>query len=230
MWDNIRQDEVRKRLRFEQGDYLWWWSPGDSRYSARLFANERRFFVGDMIAPLLRDDLVIKSGDNRGIRLDATIDERLGITALFSELGPDNGNTNRISYVRAAYSLPVVAFGASYLYEDPELVAAPNHAVFKGEASSGYKNLFVVLSYHLAGFQDQGVFFPNDDTALITELRLTSIRLRRAGRLRFVYRYATLDDRFENALGIPAECDAPRGDRGCHSSCERASGESGSKT
>jgi hypothetical protein len=219
VWSNTSDDDFRKRFWFRQGDYLWKQELDRWQYAVRLFANERRFWIGDMIAPVLYDDLAGKEPENRGIRLDARVGNPLEVTALYSVFARRLGSERRISYLWGLYSTRYATLTASYLFKDPGNTGLRNQAVFKTEISSSYKQAFLVLAYQQSGYSEGGgLFFPSgswhwgdtggslsdvlpDGAAFTGELRLTSLRLRDAGRVRIVYRYGAYRQDFINTLG-----------------------------
>ncbi|MBP2681775.1 MAG: hypothetical protein H6Q78_1638, partial [Candidatus Krumholzibacteriota bacterium] len=218
-WGMFGENDIQKRFLFEQGDYLWRQEPGGWSYSIRLFANERRFFAYDWMTPLIDDDRAGETGDNRGVRADATIDERFRVTGLLSLLGKDVGESKQISYVRALYSHRIASFSASYLIEDPGSSGIQNRAAVKTELVSAYKKAFAAVSYRQSGFDDKGLFFPSgsfdwgayDGTnfsavlpgagAASAEVRVRSIPLSARGEMDLVWRYDAVGEAFADELG-----------------------------
>ncbi len=217
VWNRTRPSQIQKRFLFDQGDYLWAQTLENVDYSLRLFANERRFITYDMIAPLLLDDLVASGQDNLGVRVDTRIRRDVGITALYSSLGDRRERLRDIGYVKADYiGRPAIA-SLSYLLDHPGGVVKENRATFKLETAASYKQAYAILSYQQTGVSERDVFLPDGGSnstggglrsslpkgaALFAEVRLTSVRVPKAGRLKFVYDYASIGDEFFNDLGL----------------------------
>jgi hypothetical protein len=216
VWDNTRPRDVQKRFRFEQGDWLWARGYGSFDTAFRLFANERRFFVEDPIAPLLDDDAVAQSGDNLGVRLDGVWRGRLIATALFSSLGDDFDTARRTSYAALRYGAGPFSSGISYLLTDPGEFNLQNQAVIKVDAGLAWRWTYVMLAYQQSGFSERNVFLPAGrfdggesgltaalpaGGAVSAEVRATSIDVTDAARLRLVYRYDTAGGEFVNDVG-----------------------------
>lgn len=219
LWDDTRQSDVRKRFRFEQGDYLWARDKSGLDFSFRLFANERRFFVNDGIAPTLDDDSVANAGHNGGIRLDGKWSDRISATGLVSVLGNDFDKSRRVAYLGARYADGFANVGMSYLFNDLGEYAPRNHAVFKVEAAAAYKRAYLVLAYQQSQLADRGLFLPGgrfdwdtydggnfaaalpDGGAFQAQLRATEVQVAGRARLRIDYRYAAAGPEFFNDLG-----------------------------
>ncbi len=220
-WGFVGDNDVQKRFRFEQGDYLWSRNLEGWNYGIRLFANERRFFVYDFTAPLLDDDRAGESGDNRGARVDIKTRSGFDFAGLYSLLGNDFGDSRSVSYLKALYSHRLASFSTSYLFDDPGVHGPLNHAVIKAELSSVWKLVFASVSYQQSGYKDSGLFLPGgsfdwgvyDGTnfshalplggAAFAELRLRSIPVTDAGRLGIVWKYEAVGEDFVSDLGIP---------------------------
>ncbi|MEJ2720845.1 MAG: hypothetical protein P8181_06845 [bacterium] len=219
-WGLVGRDDTEKRFRFDQGDYLWERNLGRVDYSLRLFANERRFFVSDMIAPLIDNDLAGETGGNGGARFDAAAGGGWEFSGLYSMLSDDTDNAPSVSYLRAALTRRLGTVSVSYFIEDPGSRGIDNHAVAKAEIVTGYKRAFVVLSYQQSGYKESGWFFPGgswdwdayDGTnfssvlpaggAAFGEARLTSLRWAGVGSFRLVWRYEAVREDFVNRLGL----------------------------
>jgi len=215
LWDLTRPSQIQKRFLFEQGDYLWSQDLNSIDYSLRLFANERRFITYDAVAPLLKDDLVGSGQDNLGVRFDTRIKNTVDVIGLYSSLGDANDGLRDIGYLRTAYRGPLI-LSASYLLDHPGGIIDSNHAIFKIEVSSSFKQAYGVVSYQRSGYSDRDVFFPSasegedakslpKDAAFFADLRLTSIRIPKAGSFKFIYNYAFVGESFFNDLGLAAE-------------------------
>lgn len=222
-WDMVGDDGVQKRLRFEQGDYLWRREHAGWAYSMRLFANERRFFAHDWTAPLVDDDGAGATGENRGIRADASVANALRLTGLFSLLGKNEGTdaarSRRASYLKALFSHRVGSLSASYVIEDPGSTGLRNRAAVKAELASAYKNVFAAASYQQSGFDDKDLFFPGGafdwgaweaarfatvlppGGAAFAEVRVSSISLSARGEMDLVWRYDAVREGFADGLG-----------------------------
>jgi hypothetical protein len=222
MWTMVGEEDVRKRLRFEQGDYLWSQDLGRWGYSLRLFANERRFFVHDWTAPLVDDDRAGETGENRGVRADISVDDALHLTGVFSMLGEDRHESRRLSYLKALFTHRVASFSASYLTEDPGTSGLRARAAVKAELSSAYKNVFAAVSYRQTGLDDRSWFFPRgsfdwgeyDATHFATvlppsgaasaEVRVSSLPVTARGDVDLVWRYDAVGEEFVDDLGASA--------------------------
>jgi|GEM_PF-2691290 len=218
-WSATRPSDIRKRFLFDQGDYLWSQEFHTLDYSLRLFANERRFFTHDAIAPLLSDDLAGEGQDNLGARLDAAISDDVGVTVLYSALGEKISESRAITYLRTAYSSRLAIVSASYLLDDLGALTDHSRAVLKAETSASYKKAYVVLSYQQSDVQSDKLFFPGgrflwedykfDDfskilpagAAVFAEARLSAMGVK-VGHLRAVYRYTVIGRRFFDDLGL----------------------------
>ena len=217
IWDRTRPSQFQKRFLFDQGDYLWARGLQNADYSLRLFANERRFITYDMIAPLLLDDLVASGQDNLGIRADTRIRRDFGITALYSSLGDRSQHLRDIAYLKTDYTGRPLIASVSYLLDHPGGVVRENRATVKLETAASYKQAYGIVSYQQTGVSESNVFLPGSSSnsaggglrsslpktaALFAEIRLTSVRVPKAGRLKFVYEYASIGDEFFNDLGL----------------------------
>jgi hypothetical protein len=218
-WALVDADDVQKRLRFEQGDYLWRRMSDRDDLSLRVFANERRYFVHDWVSPLLDDDRAGGTPDNRGVRVDASMGGKFEVTGLYSLFGTDFDRSKSASYLKVRYSHRVASLSASYLVQDPGASGPSNRALFKTELASAYGRLFGVLSYEQTGLDDSHVFFPGgsfdwgeyDGTnfsailprggAAIAELRLASMSTAERGDVDLVWRYEAVGEDFTNDLG-----------------------------
>ncbi|MEE9270808.1 MAG: hypothetical protein V3V49_11170 [Candidatus Krumholzibacteria bacterium] len=217
--DGSGERDMEARFRFEQGDYLWAQQLDKLDYSLRLFANERRFFVSDMIAPLLDDDSGRQRRESRGARLDGRLGDRVDVSALYSRLGDDFDDARAVTYLRGAYAMPWAVLSTSYLFDDPGAFGVRNQALFKTELSAAYRRAYAVVSYEQSAFKDGNLFFPGgnfhfdrfdgdnfsailpEGSALVAEARVRAIPLRQLGAARLVYRYTAVGDRFMNDLG-----------------------------
>ncbi|UCG53253.1 MAG: hypothetical protein JSW58_06785 [Candidatus Latescibacterota bacterium] len=219
-WGLVDADETQRRFRFEQGDYLWKQEFERFGYSLRFFANERRFFVSDLAAPLIDDDRAGETGANRGVRFEAATQNGWSFSGIHSFLGDDFDDSRNVSYLRAAFSHRLASLSASYLFDDPGVRGERNRAIVKAELVTGYKNVFAVLAYEQSGMRDSGWFFPNGSWnwsdyngsnfsrvlppggAAVAELRLTSLRWKDVGRFRVVWSYEAIREEFVNDLGL----------------------------
>jgi hypothetical protein len=215
-WDDTRPGDVQKRVRFEQADYYWSQDVGKLVYSFRAFANERRFFVEDRIAPLIRDDHV--TGDNRGARVDIVWNQ-LSANALYSVLG-DDVDSRKVALVRAQHNSRFVNAVVSYLFDEAGVDVPRSRAIVKAELASGYKWAHALAAYEQAGTRRGGAFVPGgrfdwdayavddltaglpDEAALFTELRISPIDLAGRANLKLVYAYRTIGSQFVNDLGV----------------------------
>ena len=218
-WTMVGEDDTQKRLLFEQGDYLWRQDLKTWMYSIRFFASERRFFAFDWTAPLLDDDRAGEAGENRGVRVDGAVGEKLRVTGLYSGLGEDADESRTVSYLKAFFSHRIASLSASYLLDDPRTYDTRSHAIVKAELTSAYRRAFAVLSYEQSGFEDSGWFFPGgsfdwggyDGTnfsavlprggATFAEVRVSSLALKDQGDVDLVWRYDAVGEEFVNDLG-----------------------------
>jgi hypothetical protein len=218
-WTMVGEDDVRKRFSFEQGDYLWEQRLNRWGYALRLFANERRFFIHDWTPPLLDDDRAGATGENRGFRADAVVDDKIHFTGLFSLLGGETGESRSASYVRALYQHHLASLSASYLFEDPGSHGIRKRAVFKTELASAYKSFFAAASYQQSGLRDEEWFFPGGSFdwgaydgsnfaemlpaggAAFAEARLSSLPLSARGEIDIVWRYDAVREEFGDLIG-----------------------------
>jgi hypothetical protein len=226
MWRGAREGDEQKRLRLEQGDYLFGRRQGLIDCSVRGFANERRFFAHDMIAPLIEDDGV-ESGQSRGARADVSVGGRLDLSLLHSRFGRESGpgDPRRMSYARTAFSSRWLCASLSYLLDDPGAQTAQTQAAFKSEVSTAYRRAFLVLSYEQSASRPHGVFFPNghfdwerltgdgfssvlpNGAAALAECRVSPIPVGHSGDLKLVWRYSAIgeDYRDDHAAQRPGE-------------------------
>jgi hypothetical protein len=205
----------------DAGSYIRWRKvTSDDSLSLRLFANERRYFTHDLIAPLLDDDLVAAGDDNRGVRADARLKNGLSFSTVLSVLGEDLVDSRGIAYLRTAYSYRMAELSFSYLYDDPAEGNLRGQAIFKAELSAAHKKLALFLSYQQSEFRDGGLFFPRgnfhfdryvgdnfssvlpDGGAVFAEARFNAIPISEIGDLKFVMNYVALGKGFINRLGI----------------------------
>ena len=219
VWAMVGEDDIQKRLHFEQGDYLWRQDLEAWKYSIRLFASERRFFAFDWTAPLLDDDRAGETGENRGVRVDGAVGEKARLTGLYSLLGADADDSRSVSYLKASLFHRIASLSASYLFDDPGAYGTADHAVVKAELTSAYKRAFAVLSYEQSGFGGSGWFFPSgsfdwsgyDGTnfsavlppggAAFAEIRVSSLAVANRGDVDLVWRYDAVGEDFVNDLG-----------------------------
>ncbi len=219
-WGLVGKDDVQKRFRFAQGDYLWEQRLESWKYALRLFANERRFFVYDFAAPLLDDDHAGETGENRGVRFDTAVRDRLDITGLYSLLGTDPHASRSVAYLKALYSSRLFGISTSYMFDDPGNLGLRNHAVVKAELTTSYRRFFGAFSYQQSGYKDSGWFLPGgsfdwgawDGTnfsrvlpsggAAFAELRLSSVQAADLGKVNLVWRDEAVGDEFVNDLGL----------------------------
>jgi len=221
LWSSIDDPtQSQKRFFLEQGDYLWSQMREHFSYSARAFANERRFFTYDAIAPLLNDDIAGETGANRGLRFDTRIRDAYEFSVLHSMLGDDTNKSRNITWLRGLYDGRALGLSVSYLYDDLGFDATKNHAVIKAELTSGFRRVFFMLSYLQSGLEDATWFMPNGswnfdalgsgnfsdilpaNGAAFAELRIAPIHLASAGHMRFIWRYRAMREHFVNDLGI----------------------------
>jgi len=217
VWNRTRPSQYRKRFLFDQGDYLFADSLQNLDLALRLFANERRFITYDMMAPLLLDDLVANGQDNLGIRADTRVRRGLGITALYCSLGDRRERLRDIGYIKTDYTGRPAIVSASYLVDHPGGVVRENRATFKVETAASFKQVYGIVTYEQTGVSESDVFLPGGGAnsaggglrsslpkngALFAEIRLTSVQVPKAGRLKLVYDYASIGDEFYNDLGL----------------------------
>ncbi len=218
LWGGGSDHGEERLLRFEQGEYLWQRERERSAIGLRLFANERRFFTHALIAPLLEDDQVAASGENRGVRFNGRLSRQLDITALYSALGTHLEDSRRIAYLRASFSHRLFGFSADFLHENPRESGRLNHAVLKTELVAFYRRASFIFSYAQSGF-DRGLFLPDsyfhldnyvgdnfssilpDDGAFFAEARLAAFPVRNWGWLRLAHSYFSVGKAYVGDLG-----------------------------
>lgn len=226
LWDDNRPGDRQKKFRFEQGDYLWADRTGEVAYAARVFGNERRFFVEDGVAPLIHNDAVASAGENRGVRLDGDWRHRLRATAMHTVLGEDLRDDRAMSYAAVRCGAGPVDVGVSYLFDDMGRFAPRNQASLKVDAAAGYRNASLFVAYQQLEQSDGDFFLPGgrfawdgfsnfqsalpDGGAFVTEARVTHVPVGDGATGRLVYRYEAAGRDFLNDLGWN------RGDRSGH--------------
>lgn len=167
-------------FRLAQGDYFW--RAADSRpgldLDLRVFANERRYFTGELSTPLLVDGVITGTGervgprqlvtapdDQFGLRHDGSAGE-LGWTALGAVLGENLDDADKFYFLRAGWFGDYVQASAAYYHHSPAPDTLRNHAILKGELSAGYRHFGAVVSYEHSGFEDRSLFVPSGDDDL----------------------------------------------------------------
>jgi hypothetical protein len=218
LWAAPRRDLGDVRFEFEQGDYFWRHARGSQDYEVRLFANERRYFIGDVTQPLLDDDLVTQYPDQFGLRHDGAAGD-VRWTALGAVLDDRWSEARKFYYLRAGWFGNVVQASASYVHDTPALDTLQNHAVVKAEVSAAWRHLGAAVSYEQSGFDDGAFFIPSGDDdpgdgfygdddsslpesgALLAEFRVRRVPVRNTGLWSFVYRHQSLGDAYVNRLG-----------------------------
>jgi hypothetical protein len=217
LWAAPRLDLGDIRFEFEQGDYYWRRERGMQNYHLRLFANERRYFIGDITTPLLDDDLVTLSRDQYGLRHDGAAGD-FGWTALGAVLDERWSEARKFYYLRAGWFGNIVQASASYLHDTPAADTLQNHAVVKGEVSAAYRYLGAALSYEQSGFENSAFFIPSGDNdgqgpypdngssmpdagAVFAEVRLRKVPVKNTGLWSLVLGYRSLGDAYVNDLG-----------------------------
>ncbi len=213
LWEPEDEESGGKRVHFEQGDYFWRGANDRSQLFLRLYANERRSFTHALIAPLLDDDRMEGGGDNLGARMDGSLFDAFGVTALYSVLGHEPDRSGKIAYVRTAYNHGRFAVSTAYMHESRPEVDLPDQAVFKTELCTYYKRASLIVSYEQSG-RGNGLFFPSgrfhfdtfvgdnfsrvlpDEGALFAEARLASMPVKEWGTLSIVHRYFALKRSF----------------------------------
>ncbi|MCK4774728.1 MAG: hypothetical protein KAT30_08075, partial [Candidatus Krumholzibacteria bacterium] len=219
LWSAPRTDNNEIEVEFEQGDYLWSNNSPRLDFDLRLYANERRYFTGDLSGSILDDDLVSLHQNHYGLRHDGTAGDFLW-SAQGAVLGDTWDQSRKLYHLRAGWLGSVVQLSASYLNSAPAVDSLDNHAVIKGELSAVYKRAGLVAAYALSGFDDSAIFLPsaNGDGsvgawpdnehglapqagAVFLEARLSKIPLGKSGLWSFVGRYDAAGDEFLNDLG-----------------------------
>jgi hypothetical protein len=164
------------QFEFEQGDYFWRYVGARRDFGVRLFANERRYFTGELSTPLLVDGVVTSTGaqiyrryvvpdpdDQFGLRHDGTAGD-VRWTALGAALGERWNEADKFYFLRAGWFGSYVQASAAYYNSSPAPDTLDNHAVVKGELSAGYRRFGLVLSYEQSGFEDSAFFIPSGDS------------------------------------------------------------------
>jgi hypothetical protein len=219
-WMASRTSDGEKLFAFRQGDYSYAWQGSASSAAIRLFANERRFFTGAYLAPLLTDDHADDTGANRGVRLDFMLRETVQISSVFASLDDDWDDARKISFIKSAYLNRMLQFSVTYLYEVPGLDAAPRQALLKNELVCFYNKATLLFSYEQSRFKKSGLFVPRlsfrtdgfvgdnfstilpDEGAFFAQVRITPLSLRDWGEVTIVHDYFAVGEDFINDLGI----------------------------
>lgn len=220
LWETGRTADGHALFKLRQGDYRRAWRRNGSSASFMLFANERRFFTGGYLAPLLADDAVDDTGDNRGVRLDLSIRETVRFTSVFATLGDGWDDARKISFLRSAVIHRVAQFSLSYRYDVPALDQAMRQALLKSELVCFYKKASLLFSYEQSRFQENGLFLPRlsldtngfvgdnfssmlpDEGAFFAQARLTPLPIRDWGTVTVVHDYFAVGEEFVNDLGL----------------------------
>jgi len=177
---NLPRENRAPEFRFAQGDYFWRYRRARRDFGVRLFANERRYFTGELSTPLLVDGVVTATGefvwplqpvtspdDQFGLRHDGTAGDAAW-TALGAVLGDRWSEADKFYFLRAGWFGSYVQASAAYYNSAPATDTLQNHAVVKGELSGGYRQFGAVVSYEQSGFEDRAFFIPSgsgDDDA-----------------------------------------------------------------
>ncbi len=226
-WNAPRTDAGEVGLGFEQGDYLWrrghpgaaaLAEPAARAYEFRLFANERRYFTGELSNALLDDDVVSREDHHYGLRHDGRAGS-VQWSALGAMLGDRWEEADRLLYLRGARSGRHIGLSVAYLAESTDRDSIENAAVVKAELSAAYKRFSAILSWEQSGVSDEAVFLPSgsfdwdrfdgdnlssaipDGAAASAELRLFRVPMRDWGHWSLVYRYQTVGSDYTNELG-----------------------------
>jgi hypothetical protein len=218
--DPARSADGKRPFSYAQGDYVRRWTREKSSIGVRFFSNERQFFTGEYIAPALHDDFVEAGGENRGIRLEGTLEERVRIASVFSSLGNGWDDARKLAFVRAAYLNAAVQVSLSYLYDVPVADTGLRRALLKGELIWFYRSASIICSYEQSRFNGSGFFVPHvsfdmsdfvgdnfssilpDEGAFFTEMRIMTLPFRELGTIDIVYDYFAVGEDFVNDLGI----------------------------
>jgi hypothetical protein len=226
-WNAPRTESGAVGLGFEQGDYLWRRerpglagpaAPAARSFEFRLFANERRYFTGELSNALLDDDVVSREDHHFGLRHDGRSGS-VQWTALGAMLGNRWEEADGLLYLRGARSGRRIGFSVAYLAESTGRDSIENSAVVKAELSAAYKRFSAILSWEQSGVSDQAIFLPSgsfdwdrfdgdnlssaisDGAAASAELRLFRVPMRDWGHWSLVYRYQTVGSDYANELG-----------------------------
>jgi hypothetical protein len=156
-WRSADDALGRVAFRLEQGDYRYAWRDSSrARFELCAFGDERRFFTGELGAPLVEDDEAERFRHRLGVRLDGA---RGDLGATYLAAGLDEGATTRLLQVGTARLASRPAFASfSYLHNATDHSA--DHAIVKGEAAAAFRAATAVLSYEQSGF-GSGAFFPS---------------------------------------------------------------------
>lgn len=218
-WEPGADESGRMLFGFGQGDYWWKRSGHGSSLALRLFANERRFFTGAYLVPLLEDDAVDSRGENRGARADLSIGKRLRITSLFASLGEGWDDARKMTYIRSSFLHRLAQVSIAYRHDIPALDLAPRQALLKGELVCFYRAASLVISYQQSRLEENGWFLPRlsfdtggfvgdnfstvlpEEGAFFAQLRLTSLKMRDWGEVTVVHDYFAVGEAFVNNLG-----------------------------
>jgi hypothetical protein len=210
----------RTLFSFAQGDYARSWRRDASSVGVRFFSNERRFHTGEYLAPALYDDFAAAGGENRGVRLEGTLDNWLRVESVFASLGDGWDEARKFAFVRAAYLSATIQLSLSYVYDAPAADAALGRALLKSELVWFYRNASIICSYEQSRFDRKGFFVPHllfdphvfvgdnfssilpDEGAFFASLRIMTLPFRKLGTIDIVYDYFAVGEDFVNDLGL----------------------------
>jgi len=157
-WNDTDDASGRVRARIEQGDWSRVWAGDDTRAQVVVFGDERRFFTGELTAPVMDDETLAQFQHRVGARIDGAVDV-VRATVLAAEL--DEGDRARtLGFAAAGVATRPVSATASLLHQSPD--TGDDHAVVKGEAVASWWKTSALVSYRQSGFGN-GVFVPGGD-------------------------------------------------------------------
>lgn len=209
----------------EQGDYFWIPAASDSAYAIRIFANERRYFTGELSEPVLDDDAVVRRGPgipkstSYGGRLDGTWSRGYHGSVLGSVLGSNWEQARKMYFLRFGVAGRNIQASAAYVFNSDYPDSLDNHAIIKGELTGFYRKLSVIVSFEQSAFDHRAFFLPSGrfdfdglvgnnfssalpaGAAAFTELRLTDLQFRDLGYVTFAHSYHARGSDHVNSLG-----------------------------
>ncbi len=233
-WADADAPNGRVDFGIDQGDYLYRVTGQSLRIDARAFADERRYFTGELGTVTLDDDDVSRFQHRQGLRI-AAVRDAIGVGYLASRL--DEGDDSRIlQRADARVSSAHLHAGAAYQHTTPP--AGPDHALAQAEAATYFRRATAIVSYAHSGF-GSGVFFPSqysngigadvdtpagakpdENGAVFAEARLTRVVVTRDLTADAIYRYRKVGAAYVNDLA-PARRGTESSSAGLYASAAR---------
>lgn len=218
-WRNFDSADSNVLFQFEQGDYVW--SHG-APLTLRLFANERRYFTGELSAPLLDDDRIARYDHHGGLRAHGRAGAHVSWTGEGALLDDGSPDPRRVARLAVGARSRTVQATVSYLSDVQSPDSALDHAILKGEVTAFYRRATVIVAYEQSGFEDHALFVPSGrfdwshyvggnftasmpaSGAAFGEARLADIPFRGWGQFDLVTRYRATGPDYVDDLGSSA--------------------------